>query len=99
MKAALSLFAALLVLLAAPAASAQSNSPDSAKKQADALDAHRAAVNKFELVLRQRRAQIDSHQPLLNLPGQALYLARNDMISAYRDLTDVLPSKIGKSNK
>jgi hypothetical protein len=99
MKAALSLFAALLVLLAAPAASAQSNSSDSAKKQSDALNAYRAAVDKFELVLRQRRAQIDSHQPLPNLPGQALYLARNDMIGATKDLTDVLPSKIGKPNK
>src|SRR5277367_69284 len=99
MKAALSLFAALLVLLAALAASAQSNSPDSAKKQANALDSYRAAVDKFELVLRQRRAQVDSHQPLPNLPGQALYLARNDMISACKDLSDVLPSRIGRPNK
>jgi len=33
------------------------------------------------------------------LPGQALYLARNDVISAYKDLTDALPSKIGRRNK
>jgi len=33
------------------------------------------------------------------LPGQALYLARNNMISAYKDLTDALPSKIGRPNK
>jgi hypothetical protein len=71
----------------------------STKKQADALNAYRAAVNKFKLVLRQRRAQIDSHQPLPNLPGQVLYLARNDMISACKDLTDVLPSRIGRPNK
>jgi hypothetical protein len=33
------------------------------------------------------------------LPGQALYLARNDMMSAYKDLTDALASKIGRRNK
>jgi hypothetical protein len=49
--------------------------------------------------LRERRAQIDAKQPLPNLPGQALYLARNNMISAYKDLTDALPSKIGRPNK
>ena len=69
------------------------------QKQSDALAAYNHAVDKFELVLRERRAQINSRQPLPNLPGQALYLARNDMISAYKDLTDVLPSRIGRSNK
>ena len=48
---------------------------------------------------RQRRAQINSKQPLPNLPGQALYLARNNMISAYKDLTDAMPSRIGGPNK
>jgi hypothetical protein len=33
------------------------------------------------------------------LPGQALYLARNNMISAYKDLTNALPSMIGIPNK
>ena len=69
------------------------------KRQSDALDAYSNAVNKFEQVLRQRRAQLGSNQPLPNLPGQALYLARNDMISAYKNLTDVLPSRIGRPNK
>jgi hypothetical protein len=49
--------------------------------------------------LDQRRAQINSNQRLPNLPGQALYLARNNMMSAYKDLTDALPSKIGGPNK
>ena len=53
----------------------------------------------FEAILGQRRAQINSKQPLPNLPGQALYLARNKMLSAYKDLTDALPSKIGGPNK
>jgi len=44
-------------------------------------------------------AQIESKQPLPNLPGQALYLARNNMISAYKDLTDALPSRIGRPNR
>lgn len=69
------------------------------KKQSDALNTYNNAVKNFELVLRQRRAQIDSKQPLPNLPGQALYLARNDMLSACKDLTDVFPSKIGRPNK
>ena len=47
----------------------------------------------------QRRAQINSHQRLPNLPGQALYLARINMMSAYKDLTDAIPSRIGRTNK
>jgi hypothetical protein len=69
------------------------------KKQSDALNAYSNAVNKFESILGYRRAQINSNQRLPNLPGQALYLARNDMISAYKDLTDAVPSKIGRPNK
>jgi hypothetical protein len=69
------------------------------KSQSDALNAYNKAVNHFRSILSQRRAQITSNQPLPNLPGQALYLARNDMISAYKDLTDALPSRIGRANK
>ena len=69
------------------------------KKQSDALKAYNDAVKNFESLLGQRRAQIDSNQPLPNLPGQALYLARNNMMSAYKDLTDALPSRIGRPNK
>jgi hypothetical protein len=65
----------------------------------DALNAYNNAVNDFRSILSQRRAQINSHQPLPNLPGQALYLARNKMISAYKDLTDAVPSRIGRPNK
>jgi hypothetical protein len=68
------------------------------KPQSDALDTYNAAVKNFEAILAQRRAQIASKQ-LPNLPGQALYLARNAMMSARKDLTDVLPSKIGRPNK
>ena len=43
--------------------------------------------------------QINAKQPLPNLPGQALYLARNGMMSTYKDLTDAQPSRIGRPNK
>jgi hypothetical protein len=69
------------------------------KKQSDALNAYNDAVKNFEAILGQRRAQINSKQPLPNLPGQALYLTRNNMLSTYKDLTDALPSKIGGPNK
>ncbi len=70
-----------------------------AKSQSDALNTYNNAVNDFRSILGQRRAQIDLKQPLPNLPGQALYHGRIDMMSAYKDLTDALPSKIGRPNK
>ncbi len=69
------------------------------KTQLDALNTFNDAVNNFRRVLNERRAQINSKQPLPNLPGQALYLARINMMSTYKDLTDALPSKIGRPNK
>jgi hypothetical protein len=67
--------------------------------QSDAVSAYNKSVNDFRSILNQRRAQIDRHQQLPNLPGQALYLARNNMMSAYKDLTDAFPAKIGRPNK
>ncbi len=78
-------------VLGAPAALAQS--------QSEALGAYNAALSNFKSVLGQRRAQIEQGQRLPNLPGQALYLARLGMMSAYKDLTDALPSRIGRPNK
>jgi len=69
------------------------------KKQSDALNTYNNSLGHFEATLGQRRAQINSGQRLPNLPGQALYLARNNMMSAYKDLTDALPSRIGAPNK
>jgi hypothetical protein len=69
------------------------------KTQSDALNNYNNALDHFKSILGQRRAQINSNQPLPNLPGQALYLARINMMSAYKDLTDALPSKIGRPNK
>ena len=68
-------------------------------RQADALEAYNHALSNFKSILAERRRQIDAHQELPNLPGQALYLARIDMMSTYKDLTDALPSKIGRPNK
>ena len=67
--------------------------------QSDALAAYDKALNQFKAILSERRAQISSHQRLPDRPGQALYLARVNMISAYKDLTDALPSRIGRPNK
>src|SRR3984957_6658799 len=66
--------------------------------QADALAAYDKALDQFKSILRERRTQISS-QSLPNLPGQALYRARVDAMSAFKDLTDALPSKIGRPNK
>jgi hypothetical protein len=68
------------------------------KSQRDALNAYNDTLNDFKAILRQRRAQIDSDE-LPDLPGQALYIARINMMSAYKDLTDAIPAKIGKPNK
>ncbi len=67
--------------------------------ESNVITAYENAVSRFKSVLNERRLQISSGQRLPHLPGQALYLARNDMISAYKDLTDALPDKIGKPNK
>jgi hypothetical protein len=69
------------------------------KSQSDALNTYNNAVSDFKSILDLRRAQINSNQRLPSLPGQALYLARIHMMSAYKDLTDALPSKIGRPNK
>jgi len=69
------------------------------KKQSDAVNAYNTAVNGFKSILAERRVQINSRQPLPNLPGQAIYLARINMLSTYKDLTDALPSRIGRPNK
>jgi hypothetical protein len=67
--------------------------------QADALKAYDNALKAFQAILSERHRQIELREPLPSLPGQALYLARNATISAYKDLTAVLPSRIGRPNK
>jgi hypothetical protein len=87
---------ALSACLCVPSALAQ---PALTVAQSEALNRYNQALNDFKSVLSQRRAQIVAKQPLPNLPGQALYLARNAVMSAYKDLTDALPQRIGRPNK
>ena len=70
-----------------------------AKSQSNAITTYEDAISRFRSILSERRSQINSNQRLPRLPGQTLYLARNNMISAYKDLTDALPAKIGRPNK
>jgi hypothetical protein len=67
--------------------------------QPDLLGTYNKALGDFRTILGQRRAQIDAKEPLPNLPGQELYLARNKTMSAYKDLTDAVPARIGRPNK
>jgi hypothetical protein len=57
------------------------------------------ALRAFRAILAERRGQIDGKQPLPARPGQALYLARVEMMSAYKDLTDAMPKRIGRGNR
>jgi hypothetical protein len=82
-----------------PISFAQGQSVALTKSQLNALDAYNSALNAFKSILSERRAQIDSNQKLPDAPGQALYLARVNMMGAYKDLTEVLPSKIGRPNE
>jgi hypothetical protein len=69
-----------------------------AEEQA-AARAYDKALRDFKAVLAERRAQIEARQRLPERPGQALYLARLQVMSTYKDLTDVVPSRIGRANK
>ena len=69
------------------------------KAQAAAGVAYDNALREFKAILAKRRAQIDAKQALPDLPGQAVYLARIKVMSTYKDLTDALPSRIGRPNK
>ena len=78
-------------------AAAQATEPT--KAQAGARAAYDTALREFKTILAKRRAQIDANQELPNLPGQTVYLARLKVMSTYKDLTDALPSRIGRPNK
>jgi hypothetical protein len=82
------------------AASAQSAAPTKAQAAAlSALSAYDEALRAFRAVLAERNAQIEARQKLPDRPGQALYLARLQVMSTYKDLTDALPKRIGRPNK
>ncbi|UPJ64227.1 hypothetical protein [Bradyrhizobium sp. 191] len=87
--------AVLALLLAAPAMGQGALTA----RQSEVLAAYDRALGDFKSILAERRRQIEAKQPLPNLPGQALYLARVAVISSYKDLTDAMPSRIGRPNK
>lgn len=89
--------AAALVFVVASAAYSQPATLTAS--QADAVGAYNTAVQRFEAILHERQAQIGAKEPLPHLPGQALYLARVEVMSTYKDLTDAIPSRIGRPNK
>lgn len=91
------LFATSGVLTPSPCAYAEPVALTSA--QAAAQQRYDKAVAAFKAVLKERRAQIETGARLPTRPGQALYLARINMMSAYKDLTDAVPSRIGRPNK
>jgi hypothetical protein len=67
-------------------------------EQAEVQAAYDRALHDFKAILAERRAQIEGGRRLPERPGQALYLARAQMMSAYKNLTDALPSRIGRGN-
>jgi hypothetical protein len=79
--------------------SAKSQSGALTTSQSEALHKYNDALNHFKSVLSERAAQINEHEQLPDRPGQALYLARTEVMSDYKDLTDILPSRIGRPNK
>src|SRR5215510_395664 len=78
---------------------ASSQSPALGTEQTAAAAAYEAALRGFKAVLAERRAQIEAKEKLPERPGQALYLARLAVMSTYKDLTDVLPARIGRPNR
>ena len=69
------------------------------KAQAAAVAAYEKALRAFRAVLAERRGQIEAKAKLPDKPGQALYLARLQVMSTYKDLTDAVPSRIGRPNR
>src|SRR5581483_10245618 len=79
---------------------AQAAAPALTKAQAAAQAAYEKALSEFRAILAKRRAQLVSAKRVLPArPGQALYLARLKVMSTYKDLTDVMPSRIGRPNR
>ncbi|MGQ0673248.1 MAG: hypothetical protein ACT4N2_10285 [Hyphomicrobium sp.] len=97
-------FALVTPAIAKPAAKPASRTkekPEAAlkKKQAAAVATHDKALAAFKKVLAERRAQIDGGKKLPRRPGQAIYLARLKVMSTYKEMTDILPARIGRPNK
>ena len=83
----------------APTKSAPAQAAALSKEQTAAVAAYGAALRDFKAVLAERRRQTDAKEKLPDRPGQALYLARLQVMSTYKDLTDAVPSRIGRPNR
>ena len=92
-------FACAIALVVMPTCGAHAQPAALTPSQSNALNAYNSAVKRFEAVLNERQAQLNAKQPLPRRPGQALYLARVDVMSTYKDLTDAIPSRIGRPNR
>jgi hypothetical protein len=64
-----------------------------------AVAAYHKALRAFRAILAERRRQIGAKEKLPGRPGQALYLARVQLMSTFKDLTDLVPARIGRGNK
>jgi hypothetical protein len=99
----LSLFSVVLPLAVVGASGllppAAAQAPALTKAQSAAVAAYDKALRAFKAVLAQRRAQIDGKQKLPERPGQAVYLARLQVMSTYKDLTDAVPARVGRPNR
>ncbi|HEX6000918.1 MAG TPA: hypothetical protein VFZ16_16215 [Hyphomicrobiaceae bacterium] len=94
------LFAAFAHVAGTPTpAAAQPTLAALTQQHAEARAAYAKALRAFKAVLAERRGQIDRGGTLPNRPGQALYLARREIMSTYKDLTDLEPQRIGRSNR
>jgi hypothetical protein len=93
------LLAAAIGVCPATPALAQAAILTQSPSQSAALAAYDTALRNFKSILAMRRAQIDGKQRLPSRPGQAVYLARLKVMSTYKDLTDAMPSRIGRPNK
>lgn len=69
------------------------------KEQAAAAAAYDSALRVFRAILTERRKQIEAKEKLSERPGQAVYLARLQVMSTYKDLTDAVPGRIGRANR
>lgn len=78
---------------------AAQEAPPSKQQTVATLAAYTAALREFRGLLAERRAQQEAKRQLPERSGQALYLARNKMISTYKDLTDAVPARIGRPNR
>lgn len=68
------------------------------KAEKEVVSAYDKALVAFKKILAQRRAEIDGKKKLPARPGQAIYLARLKVMSTYKNLTDLMPERLGKPN-